>query len=203
MTAKRDSDMADDQVRELASPPRATTYQQAQTSYRCTIDARERFEELTNRDLMARAQTTLKARGTYDPHKHGDTGKYPPLTAAEHLELLAAGEMLARNYRHPALIHHAVKAGASWPQIAAATGSDEVKVRQGYQEWADGQHRLYADYQGEFGMDDAGHAAAINRAAGPQAGDREEDWAGPGFTTPGPEPASEHPDGGHQAEAGS
>jgi hypothetical protein len=33
----------------------------------------------------------------------------------------------------------------------------------------DGQHRLYSDYQGKFGMDDAGHAAAIGRASDPQA----------------------------------
>jgi hypothetical protein len=195
--------MTNDEAPEPASPPRATTYQHAETSYQCTIDARERFEELANRDLMARAHATLRARGTYDPHKHGDTGKYPPLTAEEHLELLAAGEMLARYYRHPALIHHAVKAGVSWPQIAAATGSDEAKARQGYREWADGQHGLYADYQGKFGMDDAEHTAAINRAAQPQAGEHDQDWAGPGFTRPGAEAADEHPGGDCQAEAGS
>jgi hypothetical protein len=179
------------------------TYQQAETGYPCTIDARERFEELTNRDLMARARATLKARGTYDADKHGDAAKYPPLTTEEHLELLAAGEMLARYYRHPALIHHAVQAGASWPQIAAATGSDEAQVRQGYREWADGQHRLHTDYQGEFGMDDTEHTAAINRAARPQTGEHDQDWAGPGFTRPGAEPPHEHPGVGLQAEAGS
>ena len=47
MTSKRDSDMTGDEVRELASPPRATTYRQAETGYRCAIDVRERFEELT------------------------------------------------------------------------------------------------------------------------------------------------------------
>jgi hypothetical protein len=204
MTTESDSDMIGARVGEPASPTRATTYQQAETSYQSTIDARERFEELTSRDLMARAHATLKARGTYDSHKHGDTGKYPPLTAEEDLELLAAGEMLARYYRHPALIHHAVQAGASWTQIAAATGSDEAQVRQDYREWADSQHRLYADYQGSgFGMDDAGHAAAINRAAEPQAGERDQDWAGRGFARGNPQPAHEHRHGGHQAEAGS
>jgi hypothetical protein len=179
------------------------TNQQAETSYRCTIDARERFEELTSRDLMARAHATLRARGTYDPRKHGETSNYPPLTTAEHLELLAAGEMLARYYRHPALIHHAVQAGVSWPQIAAATGSDEAKVRQCYREWADGQHRLYGDYQGEFGLNDTEHTAAINLAADPQAGEHDQEWAGRGFTRPGAEPAHEHRSGGHQTEAGS
>jgi hypothetical protein len=203
MTTKRDSDMTGDRANEPARPPRATTYQQAEAGYQSIIDARARYEELTNRDVMARAHAILKACGTYDPHKHGDTGKYPPLTADEHLELLAAGEMLARYYRHPALIHHAVQAGASWPQIAAATGSDEAKARQGYRKWADGQHRLYGDHQGEFGMDEAEHAAAINRAAEPQVGECDQDGAGPGFTRPGVEPAHENRGGGHQAEAGS
>lgn len=203
MTTKRDHEMSGEEVRELASPPRATTYQQAETGYRSTIDARERYEELTNRDLMVRAHATLKARGTYNPHRHGDADQYQPLTANEHLELPAAGEMLARYYRHPALVHNAVQAGASWPEIAAATGSEEAKVRQGYREWAGGQHRLYADYQGEFGMDDTEHAAAINRAAEPQADEHNLDWAGRGFTRRGTEPAHEHRSGDHQAEAGS
>jgi hypothetical protein len=164
-----DSGKAGDEVREPATPARALTYYQAETGYRCTIDARERFEELTNRDLMVRAHATLKARGTYDPQLHGDADKYQPLTAEEHLEILAAGEMLARYYRHPALVHQAVTASASWSQIAEATGSDEATVRQAYREWADGQHRLYAAYQGKFGMDDAEHAAAISRACEPQA----------------------------------
>jgi hypothetical protein len=165
MTTNDHDGKAGDEAREPASPPRAITYQQAETGYRSTVDARQRFEELTNRDLMVRAHATLKARGTYDPHKHGEVGKYPPLTTDEHLEMLAAGEMLARYYRHPALIHQAVTAGASWPQIAAVAGSDEATVRQGYREWADGQHRLYTGYQGQFGMDDTEHAAAISRAA--------------------------------------
>ena len=168
MTAKRVSEMTDDEVRELAAAPRATTYWQAQGAYQSTIDARERFEELTTRDLLARSYAILKARGEYDPRKHGD-GNREPLTAAEHLEILAAGEVLARYYRHPARVNEAVKAGAPWPQIAEATGSDETTARQAYREWADSQHHLHTDYQGRFGMDDAEHAAAISRAAEPPA----------------------------------
>src|SRR5215472_12299094 len=96
------------------------TYGQAQDTYPSTIEARRRFDELTNRDLCARAFATLKARGTYDPGKHGDADKYQPLTAAEDLELLAVGEMLARHYRHPALVHQAVQSGATWRQVAEA-----------------------------------------------------------------------------------
>ena len=86
--------------------------------------------------------------------------------------------MLARYYRHPAFVHHAVKAGASWPQVAAAASTDEAQARQGYREWADGQHRLHADYEGKFGMDDAEHAAAISRAREPPAGPETEHEAG-------------------------
>jgi hypothetical protein len=165
MTTNRDTQKTGDQA---SPPPRATAYLQAQDSYRDTIDARQRFEELTGRDLSARAYAKLQACGTYDPQQHGDASKCQPLTATEHLEVLAAGEMLARYYRHPAHVHQAVLAGASWPQVAAATGADEAQARQAYRDWADAQHRLYACYQGKFGLDDAQHAAAINRAAEPE-----------------------------------
>ncbi len=154
------------------------TYWQAQDGYRSTIDARERFEELTIRDLSVRAFATLKARGTYDPAKHGDAGKYQPLTAADHLEILAAGEVLARHYRHPAHVDQAVKAGASWSQIAEAVGSDEAHIRQQYREWAAGQHQLHIYYEGKLGMDDTEYAAAIRRASEPPAGPEVEREAG-------------------------
>ena len=153
---------------EQASPPRATTYEQAQDTYLDISRARERFEELLNRDVTARALATLRARGTYDPERHGDADRYAPLTAGEHLEILAAGELLARHYRHPAHVHQAVLAGASWPQVAAATGADEAAARQAYREWADGQHQLHVDYDGNFGLDAAAHAAALRRAAEPE-----------------------------------
>jgi hypothetical protein len=177
VTARRVSEMTGDYARELASAPRATTYWQAQGAYRSTIDARERFEGLTTRDLLARSCAILKARGEYDPHKHGD-GNREPLTAAGHLEILAAGEVLARYYRHPARVDEAVKAGASWSQIAEAAGSDETTARQAYREWADGQHRLHADYEGRFGMDDAEHAAAISHACEPSVRSETEHEAG-------------------------
>ncbi len=178
VTTNRVSEMTDEEARELATAPRATTYWQAQSDYRSTIDARERFEELTTRQLLARSYATLKADGTHDPHKHGDAGKHQPLTATEYLEILALGEMLARYYRHPARIDEAVKAGASWSQIAEAVGSDEALARRAYREWADGQHRLHADHEGKFGMNDAEHAAAISRASEPPAKPETEHEAG-------------------------
>ena len=82
------------------------------------------YQQLTDRDSMSRAIAALQARGEWNDDRSLDPADYPPLTAAEHLELIALGERLARHYRHPALVHHAVVAGATWEQIAAATGGD-------------------------------------------------------------------------------
>jgi hypothetical protein len=161
-----------------ASPARAITCHQAQDQYRSTIDARERFEELANRDLMARAHATLVARGTFDPARHADPATYPPLTTEEHLEVLAAGEVLARHYRHPSFVHYALVAGATWEQVAEATGTGQAAARQAYRQWADGQHSLYLDYNGAFGMSNAEYAAALARAASPPAGPQTEPEAG-------------------------
>ena len=46
-----------------------------------------------------------------------------------------------------------------------ARRTSEARARQDYREWAEGQHRLWVDYEGKFGMDDAAYAAAIARAA--------------------------------------
>ena len=118
---------------------------------------------------MVRAEETLKARGEYDPAKFGPQGKYQPLTVADRLELVAAGEMLARYFRHPVHVDCAVTAGATWDQIAAAAGSDEASVRHVYREWADGQHELWLRCEGTFGMDAAEHAEALRKAAEPGA----------------------------------
>jgi hypothetical protein len=154
------------------------TYWLAQGGYRGIIAARERYDELTNRDHTARAIATLKARGTYDPAKHPDASEYQPLTTAEHLEVLAAGEVLARHYRHPTHVHQAVKAGASWSKIAEAIGSEEAQARQQYREWADGQHSLCVHDEGKFGMNDAEYDAAIKRASEPPDGPAAEHEAG-------------------------
>jgi hypothetical protein len=64
-------------------------------------------------------------------------------------------------------IDNALRTGASWPQVAAALGTDEAAARVAYREWADGQHDLLTWTAGRIGMSDAEHAAAIDRAAGP------------------------------------
>ena len=127
-------------------------------------DQIERYRELADRDVMARSIATLKARGTYEPNEYVNDEKFPPLTAAGHLEMLALGERIARYYRHPSQVDEAVRVGASWAQIAAATGTTEEAARTAYREWAEGQHK-YA------GMDDAEYAAALERAGdGSQGG---------------------------------
>jgi hypothetical protein len=40
---------------------------------------------------------------------------------------MAIGEALARYYRHPAMLDHAVKAGATWEQAGAARLSTLVE----------------------------------------------------------------------------
>jgi hypothetical protein len=128
-------------------------------------DQIDRYKELTNRDLAARSITTLQARGEYDDEKGAilPTGKYQPLSVAEHLEMLALGEAIAFYYRHPAGVDHAVKAGATWEQIAAARNTTPETARAAYREWAEGQHK-YA------GMNDAEYAAALKAAAEPDGG---------------------------------
>jgi hypothetical protein len=133
---------------------------------RTWLDARDRYDELTRRDLHARSIATLKARGDYDPAKHG-TGDPQPLTLREHLEVLANGEAVARVYRHPYQVHQAVEAGAAWEQIAEATGTSEARARAEYREFAEGQHRLWRDYEGRYGLNDVEYGAALARAAEP------------------------------------
>jgi hypothetical protein len=161
--------------RQIAAPQPAITYLAASHSSRTWLEARDRYDELTQRDLSARARATLVARGEYDPAKHGSADP-EPLTLSEYLEVLASGEVVARVYRHPYQVHQALEAGATWQQIADATGISEDQARREYREFAEGQHKLWTGElggrQGRFGMDDDEHAAAIARAAvgaGPEA----------------------------------
>ncbi|MDP9843402.1 hypothetical protein [Streptosporangium lutulentum] len=123
----------------------------------------ERYNELAAQNASARARVELVARGAYDPARHG-TGDRPALTVAEHIELLALAECIARTVRHPANIHHALLAGATWADIALAVDSDESAVRRDYRQWADDQYDLHRHYP-NLGMTADEHAAATARAA--------------------------------------
>jgi hypothetical protein len=129
-----------------------------------THDARERYDELAMREHLARAHAKLRATGEYDRAQHG-AGNAEPLTAAEHLELLATGEYLSRSYKPVPEVDHALRAGASWAQVADALGTDEPAARAAYRAWADGQHDLLAWTEGRLGMSDAEHAEAMQRAS--------------------------------------
>lgn len=119
----------------------------------------DRYNELVDRELTSRSIAILQARGewTEDRARALNPDNYPALTVTEHLETLALGESIARYYRHPAQVDHAVRAGASWAQIAAASGTTEGAAREAYRDWAQGQHR-YAS------MGDAEYARAVELA---------------------------------------
>jgi hypothetical protein len=84
--------------------------------------------------------------------KHGAL-RDEPLKPAEHLELIATGEVLARRFRHQTMLDHAVKAGATWEQIGAARGTSAEPARADYREWATGQHHMWAATGGVDGHD--------------------------------------------------
>jgi hypothetical protein len=147
-----------------ANQPRPITYHQASQRYGPgALAARERYDELSGRYHLARAYATLRARGEYDPAKHG-TGDTEPLTAAEHLELLALGEYLARSYKPSFEVDNALQAGATWAQIAEALDTDEAMARVAYRAWADGQHDMLGWTEGRLGMSDAEYAEVKARA---------------------------------------
>jgi hypothetical protein len=148
--------------------PRPVTYNAVSQRYGPGMhDARERYHELATRGCLYRAYAKLRATGQYDPARHG-TEDTEPLTAAEHLELLATAEYLSRSYKPAPEVDHALRAGASWIQIADALSTDEPAARSAYRAWADGQHDLLAWTEGQLGMSDAEHAEAMQRA-GPEA----------------------------------
>jgi hypothetical protein len=162
-----------------APQERPVTYNQASSAYRPGwTAARERYDELDMRGHLSRARAKLVAEGRYDPAQHGTTYT-EPLSIAEQLELMALGEYLSRTYRPSYDIDLALHAGASWPEIASALGVDQAEARQRYRDWEDGQHRLWVDYDGMFGLSDAAHAEKVARVGDPEV-ERERRDAAPG-----------------------
>jgi hypothetical protein len=84
-----------------AAAGRPQTYQEAMALQ--LPDQIERHHELTDRDTTARSIGSPQDRGEYDEERARilPLGKYQPLTAAEHLELLALGEAIASYYQAP------------------------------------------------------------------------------------------------------
>jgi hypothetical protein len=140
--------------------PRPLTYEAASSHYIDAGAAYERFTQLRTREVSALSQNPVLSEGT------------EPLTAAEHLEMIAAGEVLARYYQHnQARIDRAVRAGASWEQVAAAAGISAAQARQEYRDWA-GQQHVRSENPNPYGLglDDLEYLSALARAAEPQAG---------------------------------
>jgi len=176
---------------ERPADSRLLTYNDVQSAYQSShIAARDRYAELSDRDLCAGAVALLRGRGEFNPHDtgHQSLAEREPLSAADHLEQMALGEVPARYYRHPAMLDHAAQAGASWEQIGVARGTSAEQARQDYREWADGQHSLLSYGDGRFGMSDADYAAALARAAGPEPVSTPscESAGGPGVDDPDP-----------------
>jgi hypothetical protein len=148
-----------------ARQPGPVTYDDAVRRYGPgTTGARERYDELSMRDHLARAYARLRASGEYDAARNG-TGDTEPLTAAEHLELLATAEYLARAYKPSFETDNALRAGACWAQAADALGAAEATARVAYRAWAEGQHDMLTQAEGRLGMSHATHAEAIQRVA--------------------------------------
>jgi hypothetical protein len=149
MTDRSDAGAAQD------TAPRPLTYEAASSRYPDADAAYARFTELRTREVGAFSQDPVLSDGS------------EPLTAAEHLEMMAAGEVLARYYqRSQARIDRAVRAGASWEQVAAATGISAAQARQEYRDWAGQQHvRSQNPHPYGLGLDDVEYLAALARAA--------------------------------------
>jgi hypothetical protein len=174
MTPGNEVDGMEDTATETA--PRPVTYHQASSRERGIVDAQERYEALTDRKMSATTVAILRERGEFDPANpaHASMAERGPLTADDYLEMMAAGEVLARYYRHPTMLDHAAKAGATWEQIGDARGTGAEEARREYRKWADGQRHLAEYYDGRFGMSDAEHAEAMQRLGEPaSAGERE------------------------------
>lgn len=146
----------------MTTPEQSTTWYDAR--YDMPVSRQlERYDELAARDTSARARIELVERGVYDPARHGADDR-PPLTVAEHIELLALAESIARTVRHPSNVHHALLAGVTWADIARIMATDEATVRRDYQQWADDQYDIHRHFP-DRGMTADEHAAATARAA--------------------------------------
>lgn len=115
---------------------------------------------MTTIDELEREHTLLTAAHRYDDLRlrHTLLGSGPPsegdvhLPRDEALELLALGEVLARkaSYGRQLAVRAARAAGASWSQIAAATGVTKQSAWEAHQAWIQAQAdaHLAHDWEG-------------------------------------------------------
>jgi hypothetical protein len=90
-----------DSLQDLADPAddRPLTYNDAESAYQSSLHtASERYTELSGRDLCASTAARLRERGEFNPANLGHqlVAAREPLSAAERLEHMAIGEVLAQ-----------------------------------------------------------------------------------------------------------
>ncbi len=113
---------------EIARP---TTYSEAAgTAWQ---DALMRWQELAVRDSTAAAARAGSAA----------------LSVAEHLELLALREVLARHFQHPAPVQRALAVGATWSQVFDAVGA-------AYPGWMDSRRQAITNGRATYAAQQAG-----------------------------------------------
>jgi hypothetical protein len=115
-----------------------------------------RYEELRSRESLA------GSAGEAAP----DIAAAERLSAAEELELLALGEVIARKsgYGRQLSVRNARASGASWTAIGRALGTSKQAAWEAHTRWIDGQTGRHAA-AGVEGFDDA-EAAEARRLAG-------------------------------------
>jgi hypothetical protein len=155
--------MTDDQAAADAET-RRLLYDKISMRYGTRVwEAIERRHELGQRSALARAEAELKASSRWDPARFGPGGR-EPLTAAEHLEVVALGEYISRHYQPHGALDEALRAGATLEQVAGALGCREDETRERIRSWAQGQNRLSREPGLEkFGMSDNAYAAVLGR----------------------------------------
>jgi hypothetical protein len=86
-------------------------------------------------------------------------------------------------------------------RVAANCGLDWTGPRHAWTGWISGRH-AHAHNEGCDGLPASRDGLTVTPVEpDPQAGEHDHDWAGPGFTRPGPKPTLEHRGNGRQAEA--
>jgi hypothetical protein len=85
--------------------------------------------------------------------------------------------------------------------VTANCGLDWTGPRHAWTGWISGR-RAHEHNQGRDGLPASCDGLTITLVEpDPHAGEHDQDWAGPGFTKPGPEPAPEHRGSSRQAGA--
>ena len=121
------------------------------------------YVELNQRDLLARHRDVI-----------GPDESNEPLTVHDHLGMLALSEAIARRARNfrGLEIHDAVRADATWAQVATALGTSVATAQSAYRRWVEGQRRLNhmsEESDRRLGLDERAYAQAMARLAPPEA----------------------------------